>query len=145
MKQHPEHLEVRIEVTRGGWIKRRPDHSIDFISPLPSPFNYGSALGREAADGDPEDALVLGGALDVGDVVQTVVWGRVNFIDAGVEDHKWLCGAVPPSDRDWAKVERFFQRYVWAKRILYLFRRVPGEVRFLGVDRFAVDDATSRY
>ena len=87
MEAHPETLEICVEVPRGGRIKRRPDGSIDFMSPFASPFNYGSVTGRRAADGDPEDALVLGPPLSPGSVVQRKVWGRVVFQDAGVADH----------------------------------------------------------
>ena len=142
MEEHPEQLEVRIEVPRGGSIKRRPDQTIDFISPLPCPFNYGSVLGREAADGDPEDALVLGPAVSFGTVVQPLVWGRVRFLDAGLIDHKWVCGEDAPSDKEWAKIESFFRCYAWAKRFLYGLRRTSGEVRFLGIERFSVEMET---
>ena len=139
MEEYPKQFEVRIEVVRGGWVKRRPDHTIDFVSPFPSPFNYGSVLGRDAPDGDPEDALVLGPSISLETVVQTPVWGKVKFLDAGLEDHKWVCGERAPSEKEWAKVEAFFKRYAWAKRFLYRLRGTSGEVRFLGIERFSVE------
>jgi inorganic pyrophosphatase len=38
----PPEVEVVIEVPRGSFLKRRSTGHIDFISPLPCPFNYGS-------------------------------------------------------------------------------------------------------
>ena len=96
MEEYPKALEICVEVARGGRIKRRPDGSIDFMSPFASPFNYGSASGRDAADGDPEDAIVLGPPIEPGTVVQMQVWGRVEFFDAGLADHKWVCGSLMP-------------------------------------------------
>ena len=66
MDRAPKAVEVIIEVPRGGFIKRHPDGAVDFVSPVPCPFNYGSVEGSEAADGDPQDALVLGPTLQPG-------------------------------------------------------------------------------
>jgi inorganic pyrophosphatase len=137
MEAHPDSLEICVEVSRGGRVKRRPDDSIDFVSPFASPFNYGSATGRLAADGDPEDVLVLGPLLAVGSVVRRKVWGRVVFQDAGVPDHKWVCSEEMPTDLEWKTIETFFRRYVWAKRALYVVRRQAGGVEFVGLERFS--------
>ena len=55
----PEQLEVLIDTPRGSFVKRRDDGSVDFVWPLPSPFNYGSVPDTLAPDGDREDAIVL--------------------------------------------------------------------------------------
>ena len=144
MEPHTEQLRIQVEVAKGGFVKRRPDRSIDFVSPLPCPFNYGSVVGREAPDGDPEDALILGEKIAVGETIQMPVWGRVKFVDAGVEDHKWVCGVQEPTEDQWAKVRFFFQSYVWAKRVLYLVRPISGRVEYLGIERFTVEDCKSR-
>ena len=39
----PPELEVVIEIPRGSFLKRGSSGRIDFVSPLPCPFNYGSA------------------------------------------------------------------------------------------------------
>ena len=140
----PKALEIQIEISRWSCVKRRPDQSIDFIAPLPCPFNYGSVRGRAAPDGDPEDALVLGNRVEALSVVRMPVWGRIVFVDAGVEDHKWVCGRTPPSESEWKALEKFFQVYALSKRFLYFFRRTRGEVNFLGVERFAVERSSSR-
>ena len=38
----PPEVEVVIEVPRGSFLKRGSTGQIDFISPLPCPYNYGS-------------------------------------------------------------------------------------------------------
>ena len=35
-------VDVVIEVTRGSFLKRGSTAHVDFVSPLPCPFNYGS-------------------------------------------------------------------------------------------------------
>ena len=57
---------VVVEVPRGGRVKRAADGSIDYVSPLACPFNYGSAPDLPSADGEPHDAFVLGPALALG-------------------------------------------------------------------------------
>src|SRR5262245_7870591 len=88
----PQHIEVLIELPRHTIIKRREDGRVDCRSPLPCPYNYGSVLGTHAADGDSEDALVLGPRLPKGIRAQARVLARANFYDAGSFDGKWVCG-----------------------------------------------------
>jgi inorganic pyrophosphatase len=38
----PPEVEVVIEVPRGSFLKRGASGRIDFVSPLPRPFNYGA-------------------------------------------------------------------------------------------------------
>jgi len=135
MKPTRQRLSVKIEVPQGGRVKRLPDGSIDFVSPLACPFAYGSVLDTLAADGDPEDALVIGEAPKAGEVVERQVWGRVRFVDGGVEDSKWVVGIAPPSEADWRSLDAFFRRYAWAKRLLYVVRMRSPDVRLLGVER----------
>ena len=62
----PPVVEVVIEVPRGSFLKRGSTGRVDFISPLPCPFNYGSVPGYIGLDGDLLDALVLGPRLSLG-------------------------------------------------------------------------------
>jgi|TARA_B110000495_G_scaffold169662_1_gene157094 inorganic pyrophosphatase len=133
--QWPETVQVHIEVARWSFTKHRPDGSVDFRSPIPSLFSYGSVPARMAADGDPEDALVVGVAPKRGAIVTYTIWGRVLFEDAGLEDHKWVVGPRIPTELQWAAVASFFTVYARAKRVLYLFRGISGPVHFHGVDR----------
>jgi inorganic pyrophosphatase len=129
----PEMLEVVVEIPKFTHRKRRADGTIDFVSPVPSPFNYGSVLGSLAGDGDPEDVIILGPKLALGTRAQMVVRGRIQFTDAGVTDDKWVVGMWPPSQDTWMSVRAFFTIYARFKRVLYRARRVRGETRFHGV------------
>jgi inorganic pyrophosphatase len=131
----PQSLSVRIEIPKGGFLKRRPDGSIDFMSPFPSPFAYGSVIDTLAPDGDPEDALVIGASPEVGATVSYPVWGRVRFVDGGIADDKWVIGPTTLSDSQWRGVERFFKFYAVAKRGLYILRPRSGPTHFEGVER----------
>ena len=135
MNDMPERLTVEVEVARGDRVKRRPDGSVDFVTPFASPFAYGSVVDTIAPDGDPEDALVVGAEPERGSLVEYAVWGRVLFVDGGLDDPKWVVGPSPLDAEDWLRVEVFFKRYVWAKRLLYALRFSRRAVRFEGVER----------
>ena len=131
----PDELEVVIEVPRLGFIKRKDDGSVDFISPLPCPFNYGSVPGTRSGDGDREDAVVLGPRLPRGTKVRVPVLARVQFIDAGLPDPKWICGTGPLANADRSAVRSFFTFYARAKRVLYSLRgRAAPDTRYAGIE-----------
>jgi len=130
----PEHACVRIEVTRGGLIKWGADGGVDFISPVPCPFNYGSVVGTTGADGDPADALVLGPRLARGSEAEWPVVGCVRFLDMGQPDDKWICGS-PLTAWDEMRLRWFFGLYALAKRTAYFFLGRSGSTRFMGVER----------
>ncbi|KAA0206076.1 hypothetical protein EDM68_03655 [Candidatus Uhrbacteria bacterium] len=77
----PERVDFEIEVPRGGFVKRGPDGRVDFVSPVPCPFNYGSAIGYWSADGDPTDVIVLGPRLGRGHRGNLPVFARVRMRD----------------------------------------------------------------
>jgi inorganic pyrophosphatase len=97
-------------------VKRGADGRIDFLSPVPCPFNYGSILGTLGADGDPVDAVVLGPRLALGAEIDARVIGVVRFLDRGAEDDKWVCGDRA-SRREKAAVTGFFVLYGALKRV----------------------------
>ena len=144
METVPTEMKIRIEVSRRSFIKRRVDRTIDFVSPIPSPFNYGSVFGRMAPDGDPEDAVVLGARIRENVTVSMPVWGRIKFVDASLPDHKWVCGPQQPTENEWAFLERFFWVYARAKRLMYRIRGTTGIVEYRGLERFSVEDSLSR-
>ena len=131
----PDTVVVDIEVSRFSFVKHRPDGSVDFLSPLPSLFSYGSVLGVPAADGDPQDALVVGAAPRRGSRCTLAVHGRVLFVDAGVEDNKWIVGPRPPQKWEWLVIGIFFRVYAVAKRGLGWVRGNPGSTSFNGVEQ----------
>lgn len=123
---------VDIEVERGSHVKRRADGEVDFLSPVPCPFNYGSVSGITGGDGDPQDALVLGPRRLRGDRVRVEVRGVVRFVDGGCVDDKWVCADAPLTARQRASVLRFFALYAAAKRALNFARGRSGQTALLG-------------
>ena len=113
--QLPERCTVVIEVPRGSFVKRNQHGGIDFVSPVPSPFNYGSVIGVSGDDGDPIDAVWVGPRRPVGTAAELPVRGVVRFVDAGIRDDKWICSAVNLSRRDVVQIKVFFRAYAAIK------------------------------
>lgn len=115
---------VRIEVSKGGFIKRAPGGRVDLVSPFPCPYNYGSIVGTLADDGEPVDAVVIGPRLRVGSEVEVSIQAIVGFVDAGLADPKFVC-----ANRSLRAIDRFFLTWFFrgfarAKRTL---QRIGGE------------------
>src|SRR6476620_5584484 len=86
----PPTVEVVIEIPRGSFLKRGSTGHVDFISPLPCPFNYGSIPTMLGMEGDLLDAVVLGPRLPLGSRVTVRVWGAVILADRGMTDDKLI-------------------------------------------------------
>jgi inorganic pyrophosphatase len=119
-------LEAVIETSKYGFVKRKADGGIDFVSPLPCPFNYGRIEGTESGDGDPLDAIVLGPRLPVGAHHTAEERGRVEFVDAGREDPKLILSDRPLSRSEALTIRAFFRAYVLLKRALNRARGRSG-------------------
>ena len=122
----PPEIEVVIEIPKGSFIKRGSTGHVDFVSPLPCPYNYGSVPNYIGLEGDLLDALVLGPRLRVGTLLRVKAWGAVTLTDRGMSDDKLVCGTWPPSDAEKQNVLRFFHFYAKCKGLLNLVRRRPG-------------------
>lgn len=122
----PLEVEVVIEIPRGCFLKRGSTGRIDFVSPLPCPYNYGSVPDYLGMEGDLLDALVLGPRLPLGTRLRVKAWGAVTFTDRGMSDDKLVCGIHPPSRAQRRNVLRFFHLYARCKALLNLWRRRPG-------------------
>lgn len=131
-------VEVLIEVSAGGLVKWGADGGVDFVSPLPCPFNYGSVPGRVAPDGDPPDALLLGPALPRGRRQRGREVGLVRFLDDGQRDDKLLClpldRAGPPTPGELFRVRAFFRLYARVKALSHRLRGRRGPTRFEGLE-----------
>ena len=123
--ESPE-VEVRIEIPRGSFLKRGSTGHIDFISPFPCPYNYGSVPNFLGLEGDLLDALILGPRLSLGASVKVKAWGAVTLTDRGMMDDKLICSNHRPSLIECQNVLRFFQIYAKCKGILNIWRRRPG-------------------
>lgn len=122
----PIDLEVVIEVPRGSFLKRGSTGQVDFISPLPCPFNYGSVPQYLGLEGDLLDAVVLGPRLPLGSRVLARAWGAVILTDRGMSDDKLICSSRPLDPAERRRVLRFFHFYAKCKGLLNLWRRRPG-------------------
>ena len=119
-------LEVLIEIPRGSFIKRGSTGHVDFVSPLPCPFNYGSVPQYIGLEGDLLDAVVLGPRLPFGTRTRVRAWGAVVLTDRGMTDDKLICSHEPLSPDQRRMVLRFFHFYAKCKGVLNLLRRRPG-------------------
>ncbi len=122
----PPEVEVLIEIPRGSFLKRGSTGHIDFVSPLPCPFNYGSVPTHIGLEGDLLDAVVLGPRLAAGTRVRVAVRGAVTLTDRGMSDDKLICSAAPLLPGQRHSVLRFFRFYARCKGLLNLWRRRPG-------------------
>lgn len=122
----PPELEVVIEIPRGSFLKRGSSGRIDFVSPLPCPFNYGSAPAWLGLEGDLLDILVLGPRLPRGSRLRVKAWGAVTLRDRGMVDDKLVCGARPPTALQRRAVLAFFHLYARCKGLLNRWRGRGG-------------------
>ncbi|MCB9761233.1 MAG: inorganic diphosphatase [Alphaproteobacteria bacterium] len=132
----PARVTARIEVPRGSFIKQELHGDaprVDFISPVPCPFNYGYVPALAGADGDPLDAVVLGPRLAVGAEVQRPVVAVVRFWDAGQVDDKLVLSEAPLSPAEATALRAFFRLYGFARRWLNRLRGARGPTGYAGL------------
>ena len=122
----PIEVEVLIEVPRGSFLKRGSSGHIDFVSPLPCPYNYGAVPSHLGLEGDLLDALVLGPRLRLGSRSRIRAWGAVILRDRGMVDDKLICSQERPSPAQIEQVLRFFHFYARCKGLLNRWRGRPG-------------------
>jgi inorganic pyrophosphatase len=119
-------LEVVIEIPRGSFLKRGSTGELDFISPLPCPFNYGAVDKYIGLEGDLLDAVVLGPRLQRGKRVTVQAVGAVGLTDRGMYDDKIICSPGFATPRQLFLVLLFFRFYAKCKGVLNFFRGRPG-------------------
>jgi inorganic pyrophosphatase len=124
-------LQFRIEVARGSFLKREGP-KIEYFSPIPCPFNYGSVEGEVAEDGDAPDVVLMGERVPTGVLREGPLVGRVFFVDAGKRDDKQIVSALPLSPSQKQKVENFFRFYAPIRKILNMMQGKRGETRYEG-------------
>lgn len=134
----PAQVLVLVEVPRGSLVKWGSEGGVDYVSPVPCPFDYGSVPAHRGEDGDPLDALVLGSRAGRGQSLPCRVVGRVRFLDDGLRDDKWIClpadRATPPSADELRRVRRFFRLYAGVKAAWHRVRGAAGPTRVDGID-----------
>jgi inorganic pyrophosphatase len=125
-------LEVVIEIPRGSFLKRGSTGQIDFVSPLPCPFNYGSVPAYLGLEGDLLDAVVLGPRLPRGTRISVRAFGAVGMADRGMYDDKLICSPRPLTASERKRILAFFRFYARSKALLNLLRGQPGRTGFVG-------------
>ncbi len=115
-----------IEIPRGSFLKRGSTGHIDFVSPLPCPYNYGAVPSLLGLEGDLLDAVVLGPRLALGRRLKVRAWGAVTLTDRGLFDDKLICSARPVGAAERQRVLRFFRFYARCKGLLNRWRQRPG-------------------
>lgn len=125
-------VEVIIEIPRGSFVKRHSNGKVDFLSPVPCPFNYGSVPAFTGLDGDLLDAVVLGSRLPAGTKITAPVWKAVAMIDQGYYDDKLICSFSPIPQWQQHLILLFFVIYAQAKRLINLVRGNRGQSRCEG-------------
>lgn len=119
-------VEVIIEIPRWSLVKRGSTGSVDFISPFPCPFNYGSVPRYVGLDGDLLDAVVLGARLRSGTRLELPAIGAIGLSERGLYDDKLICSRRPISYHQQQRIVAFFHFYGFAKRALNIVRRRRG-------------------
>jgi inorganic pyrophosphatase len=122
----PPEVEVVVEVPRFSFLKRGSSGHIDFISPLPCPFNYGAVPNYIGLEGDLLDAVVLGPRLPFGTRTWVKAWGAVTLTDRGMVDDKLICSPSPLDSSQRHRVLRFFHFYAKCKGLLNVWRGRRG-------------------
>ena len=125
-------VEVTVEIPKGGFLKRGAGENVDFVSPLPCPFNYGAVHDYRGGDNDYLDAVVLGKRRPRGDRVRVAVFGAVGFTDRGIYDDKLICGSRPPGAMRRRMILLFFHFYAFCKKLLNIYRGRTGTTRCNG-------------
>lgn len=129
-------VTVTIEIPKGSFRKVGSTGRLDFFSPLPCPFNYGSIRERLGLEGDLLDAVVLGPRLPAGSRVDAFACGAVRLQDRGLYDDKLICTTAPLDGAGLARAQRrtlaFFRVYGWAKGLLNVWRGWPGRTGLSG-------------
>lgn len=125
-------VDVVIEIPRGGWCKRDLRGEVDFVSPLPCPFNYGAVPAYIGLDHDLLDAVVLGPKVAFGTALRVRAVGAVGLLDRDIYDDKLICAATPPGRAQRAAIVAFFHLYAHAKSVLNAWRGASGTTRCLG-------------
>ena len=125
-------VEVIVEIPRWSFLKRGSSGEVDFISPLPCPFNYGSVPTHVGLEGDLLDALILGPRLRRGTRIKVVALGAIGLTDRGLYDDKLVCSHGEATDWQLRSVLAFFHTYALFKSLLNRYRGRIGPTRCEG-------------
>jgi len=119
-------VKVVIEIPRGSFLKKGTNGKLDFVSPLPCPFNYGSIHDYIGGEGDLLDAVVLGPRIKEGSNIVVLAQGSVGLFERYMYDDKLICSATPIKPWQRGGILLFFHFYSFCKGLLNLARGRRG-------------------
>lgn len=119
-------MHTIIEVPKWGFVKRGHGPRIDFVSPLPCPYNYGAVPDRVGLDGDLLDVIVVGPRLPRGTSVRVDVYGAIGMSERGHYDDKLIGSTEPLRPFQARRVLWFFRFYAFCKGVLNILRNARG-------------------
>lgn len=123
---------VTIEIPRGSFRKYGSNGEVDFVSPFPCPYNYGSIHDYIGGEGDYLDAVVMGPKLAIGARVEVEAHGAVGLSERFMYDDKLICAGRPLTSGERRRVVFFFHVYAFCKGLLNLLRGQKGRSRCEG-------------
>ena len=128
LKIKPElpRFDVVIEIPRGSFLKRGWDGNVDFISPIPCPFNYSAIHDFVGCNGDLLDAVVLGQRMPLGTTLNVIAHEAIGLTDKGMYDDKLICSAETHKAGKKRLILFFFHFYALSKRMLNFYRSRSG-------------------
>lgn len=138
MQTSQANVTVTIEIPRWSFVKyalTEDGGHIEFISPLPCPFNYGFVAGLLGGDNLPLDAIVLGSRIRRASKATMPVRAIVRFTDKGDVDDKLVCAAKELSNAHLLSLQMGFRVYVLMKRFVNWSRGKRGRTSYGGIDQ----------
>ncbi|SFM80199.1 inorganic diphosphatase [Methanolobus profundi] len=130
-------MRIVIETPKYSFFKYHKEGQVfvkEFLSPIPTIFNYGFIEGSLAADGMEKDVVVIGPPMPQGHVFDvSEIDGVVRFIDDSLEDNK----EIICSGGFYSKPLFYFYFHLYAAfKVMYylLFKKRITHCRFLGIE-----------
>ena len=123
-------VSVTIEIPRWSFAKyamtEDGEGKVEFISPLPCPFNYGFIAGERGGDDLPLDAIVMGPRRPRGSSDSIEVRAVIHFVDNDEVDDKLVCATAVLKQWEVALLRVGFPVYVVMKRFVNWCKRKRG-------------------
>ena len=122
-------VDVTIEIPRWSFVKyslQEDVGQVEFISPLPCPFNYGFVQGSVGGDDMPLDAIVMGPRIRRRQTVGVQVRHVIHFVDNDERDDKLVCSTKPLRRWETALLKYGFPVYVVMKRTVNWWKGKSG-------------------
>lgn len=130
-------MRIIIETPKYSFIKYRKEGTQfipEFLSPVPTLFNYGFIEDTTDKDGMETDVIVIGPVMQQGDILYRESFdGIVKFIDDALRDDKHIIYIEGSFSKQFFSC--YFRLYALFKTFLYLIRQGRiSKCRFEGIE-----------